>query len=520
MLARSSALFPAIVFSFAAYTQYTTAQRAEHSIIDLRAGSVARAHGVADTRGTTPYNDLCDNSVVNPLGVGQSVTMNGDNTGATDTEGFGHANVWESFELTDCASITVSYCGTSPAFSLVYSILTTVGCPGFVAIQRTDTSSCGDGNVEIFFADLPAGVYHIPVLLEPGVSEGPYMLTITAAACDLPPANDRCINAITVPVVQDCSQGGTVYGNNSTAAQQGVGPVCDSTLTQFQDVWYQFNSGMDTMVTFNLGTGTTGDLGIEVLDGCGGLSLFCDRGDTVYHMQVDTSTLYKVRIFSNTDYGQGGNFTFCVSAATAPVCDGGMVSADVGDSAVVVCFGTGPAPIGFHNTSSSIQPYSYVVATESDTIIMVLASDNDDFSTYPLGVYHVWGFSHSGPLLGADPGSPVSGIVSSGGCWNLSANTFVVDVEICQGLNASEENAWSLMQDPASNEWLIVNGAHTMDASIEVLDMAGRMLVSDRLLLLPGQMHRLSTAVIRAAGVYAVRLTSNSGSVTRRVLVR
>lgn len=133
--------------------------------------------------GSAPANDECSGSVTQSLAIGGSVVFNGNNTGALDTEGLGFASVWESFTITSCAFVTVSYCGTPSVFEN-YIIGISGACPvdEGVASVGNNTTDCTDGNGTIFFEYLPAGTYYYPVISEPG-SEGAYTLTVSATAC-------------------------------------------------------------------------------------------------------------------------------------------------------------------------------------------------------------------------------------------------------------------------------------------------------------------------------------------------
>lgn len=135
------------------------------------------------TGGDVPANDECDGAVTQALAIGGSVVFNGDNTGALDTEGLGFASVWESFTISSCAFVTVSYCGTASVFENFIIGISGV-CPideGIAAISD-NTTDCADGNGTIYFEYLPAGTYYYPVLSEPG-SQGAYTLTVSATAC-------------------------------------------------------------------------------------------------------------------------------------------------------------------------------------------------------------------------------------------------------------------------------------------------------------------------------------------------
>src|SRR5690606_32490218 len=71
-----------------------------------------------------PTNDECSGAANQNLAAGSSVTFTGTTAGATNTGDFVpgseldglDATVWHAFTTTECANVTVSYCGTDPAF--------------------------------------------------------------------------------------------------------------------------------------------------------------------------------------------------------------------------------------------------------------------------------------------------------------------------------------------------------------------------------------------------------------------
>ncbi|MBK6829890.1 MAG: T9SS type A sorting domain-containing protein [Flavobacteriales bacterium] len=149
-------------------------------------------------------NDLCSGITPDALTVGASLVWTGDNTGATYTgdfvvgsvlDGFQNPAVWHAFTTTECADITVDYCGTVPAFGEFWNILATT-CPAgnaFIPSQQTSTTACGDGNPTSYFVNIPAGTYYYPIWTETGVAEGPYTINVTASVCGGGSAvNDEC----------------------------------------------------------------------------------------------------------------------------------------------------------------------------------------------------------------------------------------------------------------------------------------------------------------------------------------
>lgn len=274
--------------------------------------------------GAAPVNDNCADVVSQPLAIGGNLSFTGTTVGATAA---GDAvagspmddnvpKVWHAFTLVDCADVTVSYCGTNPAFDQVYIVWTS--CPADTFHAGTyDTTSCADGNVTIRFATLQPGTYWLPVGQFGSGTTGPYTLTVEAAACPGQPTNDDCADAIGLPVwaTTDCPQNGA-QGNNAQATQDAGDPSCDTTTGSYLDMWYAFNSGPNTVVTINFNNVSMGDAVVVVYDGCNGTELSCVIGPGApYDVTVTPNTDHVVRVYSNTQYGAGGEFSICLSAA-------------------------------------------------------------------------------------------------------------------------------------------------------------------------------------------------------------
>ena len=129
-------------------------------------------------------NDNCSGVLPQDLLVGSPLTFTGDNTNAYDGEGLGRPSVWHAFTTTECAAITLDYCGTSPAF-LTASQALYIGCPWTqrVPAVSTDQSTCTDGNFTVRYAFVPAGTYYVPVLkdtLTANLALGAYTLNVVA----------------------------------------------------------------------------------------------------------------------------------------------------------------------------------------------------------------------------------------------------------------------------------------------------------------------------------------------------
>lgn len=264
---------------------------------------------------TGPVNDLCSNVLPNVLAVDDTLTLNGDNTGATDSEGLGYANVWESITLTECASVTLDYCSTDSTFSTfamgIYS-----DCPATQLIQPSSTDTCASGSLIQVFDELAAGTYWIPVMMDTASAVGVYTITATAVACEPvePPANDLCADAATITVVApDSCATGAVVGDNLNATGSGDMPTCADSAQNWQDVWYTFSTGDADEVTITLEAGTIDGAGMEVFAACGDSSIACSIDGEPIELAVLTDSTYHVRVFTQEN-GTAGTFVLCITS--------------------------------------------------------------------------------------------------------------------------------------------------------------------------------------------------------------
>ncbi len=172
-------------------------------------------------------HDHCDQSVPQALTIGSSVTFVGNNTGATTTGDAvagttfdnGQPIVWESFTTSTCASVTVSYCGTSPSFISFYTTLVTT-CPASDALvpnTSVDQATCANGDWIVHFDFLTGGTYYIPIYSGPG-AVGPYQVVVSAVSCG-PGNNDFCDQAVPQALAVGASL--TFTGDNTNATSLG-----------------------------------------------------------------------------------------------------------------------------------------------------------------------------------------------------------------------------------------------------------------------------------------------------------
>lgn len=275
-------------------------------VLDHRVGQGLPDITTGEVRGGAPPNDQCSGAVIENLAAGSSVVRTGDNTGANEDISFGSPEVFEAFTVTECVDVTVSYCGTDPAFQGAFTLLF-MGCPytNLVRIPQENVSQtiCGDGNFTLSFPQLPPDTYYFAVL-SGGTSSGPYTVTFSATACSAPiPANDECAGAIPLTPGTDCVPvNADVSGANAGVSLPAI--TCSGfTGNASDDVWFSFEAtatehsisidgsdGFDATVDLRAGAcGATTSIACQDGSSAGGVETLNATGLTVgetYYVRV------------------------------------------------------------------------------------------------------------------------------------------------------------------------------------------------------------------------------------------
>jgi hypothetical protein len=230
-------------------------------------------------------------------------------------QGSADDDVWHSFVATSTNVVVAALGGTD--FDMVLELLSGP-CGSPTSLACSDTSVANEIE-ELVYGGLTVGTtYYVRIY---SYDEGP-LTDPTYQVCVVgvePPANDRCADAIVVDVNEpmECPAA-SVMGSNAFAEVSTDDPECDASTVGYQDVWYSFNSLGNSSITFELTNISMSDAGVEILAGCGGTSVFCDLGEGVdgpIDVDVDPNTDYLVRVYSNSQFGEGGDFGLCVSGA-------------------------------------------------------------------------------------------------------------------------------------------------------------------------------------------------------------
>lgn len=219
-----------------------------------------------------PWNDDC--SAVTPVTLTEAVpeTFTGDNLGSTnDCSYFPGGQTWHAFELPATYAgwdVTLDYCTTTPAFGNVWLNLA-LGCPctGYTAAGTYESTTCGDGNITIFWSNLAPGIYYYPVLLDPALSAaGPYTLHVVAVEHVIPPG-ESCGNPYIVTLPADMAP--TYTDTNSTCPfLNDYADTCMGYYDGGPDVIYQLVVTEPVCLDINFTAATSTYLGWAIAPTC------------------------------------------------------------------------------------------------------------------------------------------------------------------------------------------------------------------------------------------------------------
>ncbi len=324
-------------------------------------------------RGNAPINDLCTSVTAQALPAGGSLTFTGDNTGATMDgdytpggilESEDLPSVWHAFTTTECGHVTVSYCGTSPAFMNNWLVLVK-GCPGsdtLVYNYSWNRTSCGDENATILFMVLPAGTYYLPVVMDDGTdypAQGPYTVLVSSVPCVIQAPNDDCINAIAVPVSTYCDY--VVHAAGGTTESLPAVPCNGSAGNANDDVWFSFVATTEEMTISAIGSddgdgnNLTGyDVVLELLDACAGTSLAC--ADATWSAEAEVIETTGLVIGATYYFRVYNYFTAIPSPNTFGVCVIEGLGIGIQEEAQIATSGMFPNPAGDEATLLLLQP--------------------------------------------------------------------------------------------------------------------------------------------------------------------
>ena len=491
-----------------------------------------------------PANDECVDAVIQNLSVPGTVVVNGDNTGATDSEGFGFNTTWEAFTITDCADVTADYCGTDPAFGEF--VLALVSDCGLTTIfDTTSTSECADGNISMQFDNLAAGTYYF-IVAESPLATGAYTLNFTAVTCGgaPTPVNDECADA----VINNLNVPGTV-----TVTGDNTGST-DADSLGYNTVWEAFTIPTCANVTIAYcGTDPVfGQYFINIVDDCGFTNVYdpsiqdtCSDGNpTLTFLQMPAGTYYYPVLESALATGPY-TLTFATAVCPPPPANDDCAGAFVLD-VELTCQPTNGTTLGATESFPADSCAGIVLGDANDDVWFAFVATGTDHAIQVVGdslfdaVLQVYEGSCSGLNIVGCEDLTLDGELEESVLTGLSiGNTYYVRVfhwfqtitsqpgfticvtgDVATGVQQLGAQAWTVFPNPTEGAITVVNGGNTSAATLELFDMAGRLVHAERTSLAKGQQHTLNLEGALVQGTYSLRFTTADGRSEQRVVVR
>ncbi|MEZ4739875.1 MAG: T9SS type A sorting domain-containing protein [Flavobacteriales bacterium] len=511
-----------------------------------------------------PANDLCEDVTPVDLAIGASVSFNGDNTGATDTEGLGEPNVWHAFTISECADVVIDYCGTSPAFGNGFTALF-IGCPNTDDITASDfdDTTCPDGNFSLFYNTLPAGTYYYAVMLDAANgAEGAYTLNVTANTPVIPcpdvPANDQCGDATMLISGTDC----VATPFTTAGALQDLAPIACNGFTSpdAKDVYFTFVATSETQ-TITVNGFDAADAVVELFEGeCGSLTSLGCADDTFPQAADETTTeeltqggltvgtTYTVRVYDYAHSSELHNFDICVTEAVTvdpPANDqcGGAIMLTSAIECVATPFTTeaatqdlDPIECNAFTSPDALDVYFTFVATSMNHTITVNGFNAADavveLFSGDCGSLTSLGCADDTFPLAADetttevltPADLVIGTTYTVRVYDYAHGSDEHNFDICvtgdiiDGLAEMNEAAWTIFPNPSAGVFNIQYAGESGLGNVEVFDVAGRVVFNERVQLNNGTTRAFNINGV-SAGSYTVRVTMNNVQTAQRLLV-
>lgn len=297
------------------------------------------------TTAAIPANDECANAValtVNPdLACG--ATTAGNTLGATNSlaaapcSGNPDDDVWFKFVATSSSHVialsSVVSTGTTSTTDMYFQVLSGV-CGSQTSLLCSDPNT---GSVN----GLTAGqTYYVRVYTYSGAGYNA-SFNICIGTPPPPPANDECVNAVSLTVNPDLACGVTTAGTTLSATNSNVA-VTPCTGTADDDVWYSFvaTSTAHNITLSNVvstGSSSSTSLYTQVLSGtCGTLtSVACGTTNSTTVTGLTPGQKYYVRAYNSNGSGYSNSFNICIGTPPPPPANdtcSGAVALTVGNN--------------------------------------------------------------------------------------------------------------------------------------------------------------------------------------------
>ena len=448
-------------------------------------------------------------------------------------------DVWYMF-VADSVDVEIKVKGSS-SFDPV--VVLKDGCGGNT-IDCADGTGSG-GTETIVTSGLTAGnTYYVRVYDYGNALPETPEFEICIALPPPPPANDDCMNAITLTVDSTCSYvQGTVLGATESTAPDTCG---NFTSPNAYDVWYKFVAGAAD-VEIKVKGSSSFDASLALKDSCNGSTITCvDATGSGATESIVTSGLtpgntYYIRVY---DYGSSlpetPEFEICVALPPPPASNDVCANAITltADSSCTFIQGTvfganstEPADScnGFFSSEAFDVWYKFVAVSSSQTIKVKGSEDFDAIVVLKDGC--------SGNTLGCSDNTTTGGteMIEYGGL--TPGNTYYVRVydygstiastpgfEICLQaagpsgiINESKNNLVNVYPNPATNKITISVGTGNSNTVYRIMNLNGQTVAEGKFSSNSSKEEiNLSSFV---PGIYNIQVTVDGNVVNKKVVV-
>jgi hypothetical protein len=226
---------------------------------------------------------------------------------------------WFEFNVTQVSAVSFNVSAEFPVTAFILNS----DCPSTVKAFNSTTIECAQAQATTV---LQPGTYRLAVApntfngIPCSSTRNEYFFQLLLA---LPPVNDDCANATTLPVgVPGTCPANKRVGTTLAALEEPslADPTCNT--GNISDVWYTFFSGSATELELTASLNSATEIGIQLFSSCGvAIGGSCVNNITSlspYTLTVTPNTTYKLRVFTNYDVQNPGTFELCLQYKPLP----------------------------------------------------------------------------------------------------------------------------------------------------------------------------------------------------------
>ncbi|WP_179318989.1 T9SS type A sorting domain-containing protein [Winogradskyella helgolandensis] len=329
-------------------------------------------------------------------------------------------------------------------------------------------------------------------------------------------SNDDCASAENITVIT--SESIVNFDIAGAAINNEIG--CAETTNDYADIWYDFTMPVNGNLYVD---GTIGWNNFALYDACGGTQLQCGSGNQLF-TDLTATTNYKLRLFRTLANADNDTYrTFTIQAfeiITNDDCDTAE-TITISDTPTTVNFGIAGATINNEVGCSESEAedyadvwYSFTMPTDDNVVITGIIAWNN-FALYDAcNGNQIDCFSDQGTITGLTSGTTYKLRVfrTLVNVDNDAYKSFTIQTEetLSTDVNTLEDSI-RVYPNPANTIINIAMANNQSIASIELFNMLGKRVLTTKALNVDVSKY--------AAGIYMLKVSTNEGQVTKRIVI-